>query len=78
MLEMRKKEALPDISYDLDGDGLVNGKDYVLARRFDQGLKNYLSDQEREDAIKAIKDGYDKNFVWGVDSSGVQRPYRIL
>jgi hypothetical protein len=35
MLEMRKKEALPDISYDLDGDGLVNGKDYVLARRFD-------------------------------------------
>ena len=75
---MRKKEALPDISYDLDGDGLVNGKDYVLARRFDQGLKNYLSDQEREDAIKAINDGYDKNFVWGVDSSGVQRPYRIL
>jgi hypothetical protein len=35
MLEIRKKEALPDISYDLDGDGLVNGKDYVLARRFD-------------------------------------------
>jgi hypothetical protein len=44
MIEIRKKEALPDISYDLDGDGLVNGKDYVIARRFDQGLKNYLTD----------------------------------
>jgi len=37
-----------------------------------------LTDLEKEDAIKAIKDGYDKNFLWGVDSSGAQRPYRVL
>ena len=35
MMEARKKEAIPDISYDLDGDGFVGGRDYVVARRFD-------------------------------------------
>lgn len=35
LLEYRKKEAIPDISYDLDGDGFVGGRDYVIARRFD-------------------------------------------
>jgi hypothetical protein len=34
-MEQRWKENLPDISYDLDGDGLINGKDYVIARLFD-------------------------------------------
>jgi len=23
---------IPDISYDIDGDGIVGGKDYVIAR----------------------------------------------
>ena len=47
MYECRKKEALPDISYDLDGDGYVGGRDYVVARRFDEGFKNYLTVDER-------------------------------
>ena len=33
--EMRRQEKLADISYDLDGDGFVSGRDYVIARRFD-------------------------------------------
>jgi hypothetical protein len=47
MYECRKKEVLPDISYDLDGDGYVGGRDYVVARRFDDGFKNYLTVDER-------------------------------
>ena len=35
LLELRKKENIPDISYDLDGDGYVGGRDYVLSKRFD-------------------------------------------
>jgi hypothetical protein len=45
--EVRRKEILPDISYDLDGDGFVGGRDYVIARRFDEGFKNYLTTDER-------------------------------
>jgi hypothetical protein len=47
MLDYRRKEAIPDLSYDLDGDGFVGGKDYVVARKFDKGLKNYLTPSER-------------------------------
>ena len=43
MLAFRKQDSIPDISYDLDGDGYVGGRDYVVARRFDQGYKNYLT-----------------------------------
>jgi len=32
LLESRKKEARPDISYDLDGDGTVSHKDLFLAK----------------------------------------------
>lgn len=45
--EIRRKEILPDISYDLDGDGFVGGRDYVVARRFDEGFKNYLTAEEK-------------------------------
>lgn len=48
LVEKRKLEALPDISYDVDGDGFVGGRDYVVARRFDVGQKNYLTAEERK------------------------------
>ena len=69
---------MPDISYDLDGDGYVGGRDYVIARRFDEGFKNYLTQDEMSKAKKALEDGFEQQFVWGVEASGAQRPYRIL
>jgi len=51
LIQQRKVEAIPDLSYDLDGDGYVGGRDYVVARRFDDGYKNYLTPQEREEAL---------------------------
>lgn len=45
--EQRKTECIPDISYDLDGDGFVGGKDYVIAKRFDKDHKMYLTKDER-------------------------------
>jgi len=54
LLENRKRDAMPHISYDLDGDGFVGGRDYVVARRFDQGCKNYLTEDERSKAFQAL------------------------
>ena len=54
LIEKRKKEALPDLTYDLDGDGFVGGRDYMVARRFDKGNKNYLTKDERESVFKAL------------------------
>ena len=92
LLENRRKEAIPDLSYDLDGDGNVGGRDYVVARRFDQGFKNYLTEDERAKAFEALKNvsaflkllcyylfiqGYEDQFVWDVEASG-NRPYRLM
>jgi hypothetical protein len=30
--EIRRQEKIPHISYDLDGDGFVGGRDYVIAK----------------------------------------------
>jgi hypothetical protein len=43
MIENRKREILPHISYDLDNDGTVGNRDYVMSRKFDEGTKNYLT-----------------------------------
>ena len=32
ILDNRRKEKIPHISYDLDGDGFVGGRDYVIAK----------------------------------------------
>ncbi len=47
MLQNRKYEAIPDQSYDLDGDGEVSGRDYGIARKFDKGYKNFLTNDEK-------------------------------
>jgi len=42
MLEKRKYEAIPDPSYDLDGDGKVGGQDLVISRIFDKNKDGVL------------------------------------
>lgn len=36
MMKERKKARMPDISYDLDGDGVVNDRDYFISKLFDK------------------------------------------
>ena len=60
-MQQRKQEAMPDITYDLDGDGFVGGRDYVIARRFDKGFKNYLTADEQKEVKQALKDVSIKN-----------------
>lgn len=47
---------IPHISYDLDGDGIVGGRDLVVASLFDQDKDGRLSGIERENAIKALRE----------------------
>lgn len=39
----RKTEKIPDSSYDLDGDGIVGGRDLVIAKQFDIEKKGSLT-----------------------------------
>ena len=78
LLEMRKMSKIPDISYDLDRDGYVGGKDYVLAKRFDLDGDGKLNEKEKKNAYDQISKGYEDNFVWNCENQGVKRPFRIL
>jgi hypothetical protein len=53
--ENRRLEKVPHISYDLDGDGFVGGRDYVIAKQFDKDGDGILNAQEKANAIEAVK-----------------------
>ena len=52
--EQRRAERIPHISYDLDGDGYVGGKDYVVAKHFDKDHDGRLDASERKAAMEAL------------------------
>jgi hypothetical protein len=55
MLAKRHAALRPDISYDLDGDGIVGNRDYVISKLFDTKGNGKLDAQERRNADEAIK-----------------------
>jgi Ca2+-binding EF-hand superfamily protein len=58
---------IPHISYDLDGDGYVGGRDLVMAKHFDKDGDGKLNEVERSNAMKALANGYEDNFIWGIE-----------
>lgn len=78
LLEKRKLEKIPDITYDLDMDGFVGGRDYFLAKRFDLDKDGKLNQEEKQKAYEEIMKGYEDNFVWNLENQGSKRGRRIL
>ena len=78
LFDKRKKERIPDISYDLDKDGYVGGRDYVIAKRYDVDNDGKLNEQEKKAAYEGIKNGIESNYIWNIDKLGGVRPLRLL
>ena len=57
LIDIRKKERLPDISFDLDGDGYVGGRDYFIAKLYDKDGDGKLNDKERKEAFEGLANG---------------------
>lgn len=53
--ETRRLAKIPDISFDLDGDGNVGGRDYVISKLFDKDGDGKLNAQERKAADEAVR-----------------------
>ena len=77
LLEVRKQSRLPDISFDLDGDGTVGGKDYLIAKRFDLDQDGKLGPEERMKAKAGLAD-LENSLLWGCDSLGNNKGFRII
>ena len=52
----RKSEKAPHMSFDLDGDGYVGNRDYVIAKHFDKDGDGKLNAVERAAAEAALRD----------------------
>lgn len=78
LIEDHRSEFIPHPSYDIDGDGVVGGKDLVLAKIFDKDKDGILNEQEKKNAIQALSNGFEHNYLWGVETSGPNRSYRVL
>ena len=78
LFDKRKKERIPDISYDLDKDGYVGGRDYVIAKRFDVDNDGKLNEQEKKAAYEGIKNNIESKYIWNIDKLGGVRPLRLL
>ena len=78
LLLQRRRNSLPHSSFDLDGDGAVGAHDLFLASRFDADKDGKLNEKERSNAMLALRNGFSNNFVWGCESSGLNRSFRIV
>ena len=78
LIQIRKKEKIPDISYDLDRDGYVGGRDLVIAKRYDIDKDGKLNEKEKKEAYEGIAKGIEEEYVWNVDNQGGKRPFRLL
>jgi hypothetical protein len=78
LVHNRKKNAAPDSTYDLDGDGKVSPYEYFVSRLYDHDNDGKLTPQQRESAQKALGNGEMDKYTFGVEASGVLRSYRIL
>ena len=70
MIAQRRSEFIPDLSYDLDGDGVVGNRDLVISKIHDKDKDGKLNAREREEAMRSLHGGIEKNFVWGVEQAG--------
>ena len=60
---MRRAEKIPDRTFDLDGDGMVGGKDLVISKYFDKDKDGKLNTAERTEAKQAIQNGFADKYV---------------
>ena len=62
LIEFRKKQRIPDMSYDLDKDGYVGNKDFVISKIYDVDNDGKLNEIEKKNAYEGIKNGIEKKF----------------
>jgi len=55
LVQMRRAAKIPDISFDLDGDGNVGNRDYVIAKLFDKDGDGKLDAVEKAAAMEAVR-----------------------
>ena len=78
LVEQRRKDAVPDSTYDLNCDGTVSPYEFFVSRLYDADNNGKLTPQQKLAAQNAMVNGELDKFTFGVDASGVLRSFRII
>lgn len=78
LLSERKKEFLPDPSYDIDNDGFVSHRDLFISKQFDDDKDGKLNEIERNNAENALRTGFLDKFRLGLDARVPNHEARIV
>ena len=50
----------------------------MIAKHFDLDKDGILNEQEKQKAMQALKEGYENNFIWGIEQTGSNAHHRLL
>jgi len=50
----------------------------VIAKYFDKDGDGRLNTAEKQEAMSALKNGFEKQFYWGIEQSGPNAMHRIM
>jgi hypothetical protein len=78
MHRTRRAEKYPDLSYDLDGDGVVGQRDYFVGKCFDHDHDHRLNTSEKAEALNALQNGWLDKYSFGHDQAGCRRPFPVV
>ena len=78
LADHRKRQKLPHLSFDLDGDGTVGPTDLVIASRFDTAKCGRLNTAQQTQAKAAMAQAQPAGLSWGWDASGDRRAFRLV
>jgi len=78
LLRMRRADARPSATYDLDGDGTVSQADYWFASRYDWDGSGHLDAEETSKAKADYDAGFAKKFVTISSSAGANQASRTV
>lgn len=62
----------------MDGDGAVGFKEFAIAKRFDTDGDGVLTQEERQNLIEKLKQGYEQQVYWDPGNSGTDGGYRVV
>jgi len=69
----RRAEKVPDLSYDIDGDGAVGPTDYFVAKHFSKERDYRLNTGERKNVVDALESSWLDKFAFGFEQAGPTR-----
>jgi len=77
LLAARRRADVPNLTYDVDGDGSVGAMDHLICRHFGVKVGESVTPRRREKIVEALENGWLDKHSFGHDRAGASRPFPV-